>query len=113
MLHNKNKIENAESLEWNQVVEMLETRTDGLTSFEANKRLVQFGPNQLPEQDKINYFLLYLNQFKSFLILILIFAAIISFLLNFFLSSIFIYYKRKSIKNSLLIFFYFFVLFSV
>ncbi len=82
MLQNKNKIENPESLEYNKVIELLDTGKEGLTSLEAKNRLSQFGPNQLPEQDRINYFFLYLNQFKSFLILILIFAAIISFFLN-------------------------------
>jgi Ca2+-transporting ATPase len=82
MLQNKNKIENPESLEYNKVIELLDTRKEGLTSLEAKNRLSQFGPNQLPEQDRINYLFLYFNQFKSFLILILIFAAIISFFLN-------------------------------
>ena len=58
------------------------TSEQGLAEEEAEKRLTQYGENKLKEKKEINTFLLFLNQFKSFLILILIAATIISFFLG-------------------------------
>src|SRR3989344_9660646 len=58
------------------------TSEQGLAEEEASKRLAQYGENKLKEKKEINTFLLFLNQFKSFLILILIAATIISFFLG-------------------------------
>jgi len=51
---------------------------DGLSEQEALGKLEQFGPNSLPEAPKPSLILQFIDQFKSFLVLILIFAAIIS-----------------------------------
>ena len=50
----------------------------GLNSFEAGKRLAEFGPNQLQEKKKISPFEIFLEQFKDFIIWVLIGAAIVS-----------------------------------
>ncbi len=48
---------------------------DGLSSEEAKKRQEQFGKNKLPEKGGTNLLMLFLKQFKDFLILILFIAA--------------------------------------
>ncbi|HVO70831.1 MAG TPA: magnesium-translocating P-type ATPase [Aggregatilineaceae bacterium] len=56
----------------------LHASPDGLSSLEAEKRLQQFGPNVLKAQRRSTPVDIFLNQFRSPLVLILIFAAIIS-----------------------------------
>lgn len=51
---------------------------NGLSQEEAAKRLGQFGPNQLKEKKKKSTFQLFLDQFKDFMITILVIAAIFS-----------------------------------
>lgn len=51
---------------------------NGLSQEEAAKRLEQFGPNQLKEKKKKSTFQLFLDQFKDFMITILVIAAIFS-----------------------------------
>ena len=53
----------------------------GLSSQEATLRLNKFGKNELHKAKKINPFLIYLEQFKDILVIILLFAAIISYAL--------------------------------
>ncbi len=50
----------------------------GLTPAEADLRLEQHGPNELTEKKKKTLFMMFLDQFKDFMILVLIAAAIIS-----------------------------------
>ncbi|MFT7615897.1 MAG: Ca2+-transporting ATPase [Candidatus Woesearchaeota archaeon] len=50
----------------------------GLSTSEVHKRLTQYGENELEEQVKISPIVLFLGQFKSFIIYILLFAVIIS-----------------------------------
>jgi Ca2+-transporting ATPase len=54
----------------------------GLHWKEANKRLGQVGPNQLQDQSTISPFALLLNQFKDFMVLVLLIATFISGLLG-------------------------------
>ena len=61
-----------------EVIEVLGASESGLTSREAESRLLKFGPNRLKEEKKIPAWLLLLGQFKSFLIVILIIASCIS-----------------------------------
>lgn len=51
----------------------------GLSNQEAEKRLNLNGFNELPKEKKKPVILLFLEQFKDFMVLVLIFAAIISF----------------------------------
>ena len=58
----------------------LKTDKKGLTSEEAAARLKQYGPNELKKIRKLDAFKILISQFTSFLIIILIIAAIISFI---------------------------------
>ncbi|MCQ1534309.1 calcium-translocating P-type ATPase, SERCA-type [Methanosarcina sp. KYL-1] len=60
------------------VFEVLETSESGLSPEEAEKRLLEFGKNELEEEEKISVLKLFLSQFKSILIIILIAAAVVS-----------------------------------
>ncbi len=56
----------------------LKTSPRGLSSDEAAARLKQFGPNILIEKKKKSPFIMFLYQFRDFMILVLIVAAVIS-----------------------------------
>ena len=56
----------------------LKTTKNGLTQQEADKRIKQYGGNALQKRKQATALILFLSQFKSPLVLILIFAAIIS-----------------------------------
>jgi Ca2+-transporting ATPase len=62
----------------NTVVEELGSSIQGLTLAEAEKRLQKYGLNELKEKKKKTPFMLFLDQFKDFMILVLIVAALIS-----------------------------------
>ena len=59
-----------------------QTTVTGLTSDEAKKRLTDFGANRLKPQRRSNAFTLLIGQFKSPIILILLFATILSLFLH-------------------------------
>lgn len=69
---------NAYNQSISNVFNSLQTSHEGLTRAEARKRLEQFGKNELREKKKIPAWLIFLYQFKDFMILILAAAAIIS-----------------------------------
>src|SRR3989344_1667115 len=50
----------------------------GLTSAEAKKRLVKFGPNILPERPPPSDLIIFLSQLKSPLVYVLIFAGVVT-----------------------------------
>jgi Ca2+-transporting ATPase len=54
----------------------------GLSTAEAARRLVEHGPNQLTEKPQPSFLALLIGQFKDFLVLILIGAAIVSIALG-------------------------------
>ena len=64
------------------VLKALNTSEIGLSSGEASNRLETYGKNELKEEEKISMVTLFLAQFKSFLILILMAAALVSALLG-------------------------------
>jgi Ca2+-transporting ATPase len=64
--------------EINEVVEDLSSSLQGISSEEARKRLEEYGPNELIEKKKKTLFMMFLDQFKDFLIIVLIGAAIIA-----------------------------------
>ena len=57
---------------------LLKSSEKGLSSHEAEERLKTIGPNQIEEGKKRTIWQLYLDQFRDFMILILIGAAVIS-----------------------------------
>jgi Mg2+-importing ATPase len=65
-----------------QVLAALDVSADGLTQVEAGRRLKQYGPNAIRAQQRTTALRLLLSQFKSALVLILIFAAIVSIVLG-------------------------------
>ncbi len=71
------------ALEASNVVRALQTSpTEGLISSEAEKRLAEFGPNELEEADRPSLLQMILEQFKNFIVIVLIVAAILSALLG-------------------------------
>ncbi len=60
----------------------LNTSEEGLADKEAKERILQYGPNKLAEEEKINKLKILLNQFTSPLIYILLIAAIVTFFLK-------------------------------
>jgi len=62
----------------NKLLEQLQTTLQGLTNVEAKCRLAKVGLNQLKARNRSNTFSLLIAQFKSPIILILLFAAILS-----------------------------------
>lgn len=61
-----------------QLMEQFETSEKGLSSAEAKERLHQFGTNELETRTVINPLLIFIDQFKSFIIYILLFAVVFS-----------------------------------
>ena len=60
----------------------LKTTENGLTTTEVNKRLKQYGYNEIEEKRKISPLEIFISQFKSFVVIILIIAVIVSLLIN-------------------------------
>jgi len=66
-----------------EVASRLKTGPDaGLGRDEADARLAQHGPNELTERPRPGFFQLLLSQFNDFIVIILIVAAVVSFLLG-------------------------------
>ena len=66
------------------------TTPDGLSAAEAEARLRQFGRNELPRPATISFLALFLRQFRSPLIYLLLIAAVVSFAIEEQLNSFFI-----------------------
>ncbi len=67
------------SISATEMLQQLETAKEGLTAEEARQRLLRFGANRLKPQKRSDAFTLLLAQFKSPIILILVFATGLSF----------------------------------
>ncbi|MDD1677615.1 MAG: HAD-IC family P-type ATPase, partial [Methanomicrobiales archaeon] len=65
-----------------EVLERLDSRPDGLSEEEARKRLERYGRNELKEEGRVTKLEIFVRQFKSVLIFILFFAAILSLLVQ-------------------------------
>jgi Ca2+-transporting ATPase len=61
-----------------EVIRHLGSSPHGLSSEEATQRLREYGPNELKEIKKRTLFMMFLDQFKDFMIMVLIAAALIS-----------------------------------
>lgn len=64
------------------LLEALRSTADGLSAAHARQRLEQFGPNVLEAKEKATALGLFLNQFKSPIVLILLFATGVSAVLQ-------------------------------
>lgn len=64
--------------ETEEALKELASSPEGLTAQEAQKRKQRFGPNELIEKKKKSWVMILLDQFKDFMILVLIGAAVIS-----------------------------------
>ena len=69
----------AQSIE--NILKEFSSKKNGLSKKDVAVKLEKYGKNELVEKKKINPFFIVLAQFKSFLVYILIFAAVISFLI--------------------------------
>jgi P-type Ca2+ transporter type 2C len=72
-----------QQIEWYQlsveeIIEKQGSSFHGLTRVESTKRLEQYGPNELKEAKRITPLGIFINQFKDFMILVLVVAAVIS-----------------------------------
>jgi Ca2+-transporting ATPase len=70
--------ENWHNLDVPEVLASLDSKRDGLSQEEAQRRLVKFGPNELAGKKKISPWIIFLEQFKNFLIIILLVAVVLS-----------------------------------
>jgi Ca2+-transporting ATPase len=71
------------ALEATDIVRALQTSPgQGLTEEEASRRLERFGPNELDEAEKPSLLQLVFDQFKNFIVIVLIVASIVSALLG-------------------------------
>jgi len=61
-----------------EVIEELGSSLQGISSADADKLLIEHGPNELAETKKRTLFMMFLDQFKDLMILVLIAAAIVS-----------------------------------
>ena len=70
------------SLSTDQVLQQAHSTIAGLSHPEAKQRLSQYGANSLKQTHQSSALVLLLNQFKSPIILILVFAAVLSIFLQ-------------------------------
>jgi P-type Ca2+ transporter type 2C len=80
--HKKRDEKNWYNLAHVDVYKKLETTKEGLTIDEVKKRQKRYGPNKLPEAKRESKLSLFLAQFKSSLVYVLLAASIISLLLG-------------------------------
>lgn len=76
--------------EFKEVLQQLSVDENGLTETEVASRLQQYGLNQLETSTRINPFKVFVDQFKSFIIYILLFAVVFSLLIGEYVDSIII-----------------------
>ncbi|HOC39167.1 MAG TPA: HAD-IC family P-type ATPase, partial [Thermodesulfobacteriota bacterium] len=70
-------------MQWHQedveaAFEKLKTSPQGISDREAGQRLKEHGLNELKEKKKKNPFMMFLDQFNDFMILVLIVAAVVA-----------------------------------
>ena len=79
------------ALEVEEIFKRLETSERGLTSAEAEKRLAEYGANELEEEKRVTKLALLLHQLKSPLIGVLVVASLISFAVGKFVDTMVIF----------------------
>lgn len=78
-----------------EIYAMFNTSEKGLAEEEATKRLEEYGENKLTEKKKKSSFVLLLEQFNDFMIILLIFASIFSLVIS--------YIRHESYVDSIII----------
>lgn len=66
------------TLEIGQIFAKLTSEADGLTTAESQRRIAEYGPNQLPEVQRRSLPAMVFSQFADFMIIVLLAAALIS-----------------------------------
>ncbi len=82
------KQQNYHEMKAEEVISTLKTSTNGLSAKDAEERLEKNGPNELKEKKKISPWKIFIRQFTSFMVMILIFAIIVSAAIGEFLDAI-------------------------
>ncbi|MFH1240252.1 MAG: cation-translocating P-type ATPase [Candidatus Diapherotrites archaeon] len=75
-------LENAHALNFKDVMKALGVKKEGLEQKEAEKRLLEFGENKLPEKEGSGILKILISQFRSFLVYVLIFAIVLYVLIG-------------------------------
>lgn len=65
-----------------ELKESFNTSENGLSSREAKKRLYEFGENKIKEANRKNILSIFIDQFKDFMIMVLMVATCLSFLMG-------------------------------
>ncbi len=65
-----------------EIYTLLKSSERGIPSEESEKRLQEYGPNELKETRKRTLFMMFLDQFRDFMIIVLIAAAVVSGLMG-------------------------------
>jgi Ca2+-transporting ATPase len=65
-----------------KVLTELQSKESGLNSQKVNERLIEFGPNSIPEKKSYSLLSLLIGQFTDFLVILLIVAGIVSWLIG-------------------------------
>jgi P-type Ca2+ transporter type 2C len=73
---------NWHSLAVNDCLKLLDSTPNGLSPEQVEERMRQYGPNQLVEGAKVSLLTVFFNQFRDFMIVVLIVATLISGLLG-------------------------------
>ena len=73
---------NWHSLAVKDCLQLLDTSPDGLTNEQVEARRKQYGANLLMEGTKVSLLTVFFNQFRDFMILVLLAATLISGLLG-------------------------------
>lgn len=74
--------ENYHMLTPSEAIALLNSSKNGLTEEEAKNRLEEYGLNELKKEKKAGAFMLFINQFRNALSILLIFAGIISLFIS-------------------------------
>lgn len=70
---------NPHSIEAKELLRQLGSREDGISGEESQKRLLEFGPNEIPDAGRKPIWKIVLKQFNNLMVYILLAAALISF----------------------------------
>ncbi|MEM1550356.1 MAG: cation-translocating P-type ATPase [Candidatus Bathyarchaeia archaeon] len=70
------------AMEAQEVLKLLGSNENGLSQDEAQRRLMEYGPNELKREKRISPIKIFFNQFKNLLIIILLIATILSIFLG-------------------------------